>query len=105
MNTYSQRSRFHPSRSYENEILLFINSFFFLFSYSRLLTDYQPRSYLHLSPSTSSLESQFQFYQPLQSTASMTPLPHHIQQQTTDRKLEQLKQHGIAVQQIILRSR
>jgi hypothetical protein len=35
----------------------------------------------------------------------MTPLPHHIQQQTTDRKLEQLKQHGISVQQIVLRSR
>jgi hypothetical protein len=35
----------------------------------------------------------------------MTPLPHHIQQQLTDRKLEQLKQHGISVQQIILRSR
>jgi uncharacterized protein (DUF2126 family) len=35
----------------------------------------------------------------------MTPLPHHIQQQSTDRKLEQLKQHGIAVQPILLRSR
>jgi hypothetical protein len=35
----------------------------------------------------------------------MTPLPQHIQQQSTDRKLEQLKQHGISAQQIILRSR
>lgn len=35
----------------------------------------------------------------------MTPLPQYIQQQSTDRKLEQLKQHGISVQQIILRSR
>ncbi len=35
----------------------------------------------------------------------MTPLPQHIQQISTDRKLEQLKQHGISVQQIILRNR
>jgi hypothetical protein len=35
----------------------------------------------------------------------MTPLPHHIQQQSTDRKLEQLRQHGISVQQIVLRRR
>jgi hypothetical protein len=35
----------------------------------------------------------------------MTPLPHHIQQQSTDRKLEQLKQSGISVQQIVLRNR
>jgi hypothetical protein len=35
----------------------------------------------------------------------MTPLPQHIQQQSTDRKLEQLKQHGISVQPIILRTR
>ena len=35
----------------------------------------------------------------------MTPLPHHIQQQSTDRKLEQLQQHGISVRQIFLKSR
>jgi hypothetical protein len=35
----------------------------------------------------------------------MTPLPHHIQQQSTDRKLEQLKQQGITVQPVILQSR
>ncbi|UJR22850.1 hypothetical protein I4U23_025879 [Adineta vaga] len=87
MNAFSYRSRFHPSRSY-----------------SRLFNDYESRSFIHSSPSTSSLESRFPLYQPLQSTASMTPLPHHIQQQSTDDKLEQLKQHGISVQPILLKS-
>ncbi|CAF3670750.1 unnamed protein product [Rotaria sordida] len=87
MNTFSCRSRFQTSRSY-----------------SRLFNDYEPRSYLHTSPSTSSLEHHFPLYQPIRSTASMTPLPYHIQQQSTDRKLEQLKQHGISVEQIILRN-
>ncbi|CAF0777005.1 unnamed protein product [Adineta steineri] len=88
MNAFSYRPRFHPSRSY-----------------SRLLTDQEPRSFIHPSPSTSSLDSSYPLYQPLRSTASMTPLPpYHVQQQTTDRKLEQLKQHGISVQQVVLQN-
>lgn len=51
------------------------------------------------------MESRLPIYQPLRSTASMTPLPLHIQQQASDQKLEQLKQHGISVQQIVLRNR
>lgn len=35
----------------------------------------------------------------------MTPLPHHLQQQLTDRKPEQLKQSGISVEQIMLQRR
>ncbi|CAF4754787.1 unnamed protein product, partial [Rotaria sp. Silwood1] len=87
MNSLSYRTRFQPSRSY-----------------SRLFTDHEPRTYLHTSPSTSSLEQHFSLYQPIRSTASMTPLPYHVQQQSTDRKLEQLKQHGISVEPIILRN-
>ncbi|CAF3922549.1 unnamed protein product, partial [Rotaria sp. Silwood1] len=70
MNSLSYRTRFQPSRSY-----------------SRLFTDHEPRTYLHTSPSTSSLEQHFSLYQPIRSTASMTPLPYHVQQQSTDRKL------------------
>ncbi|CAF3293445.1 unnamed protein product [Rotaria sp. Silwood2] len=87
MNNFSYRSRIQTSRTY-----------------SRLFNDYEPRSYLHTSPSTSSLEHHFPLYQPIRSTASMTPLPYHVQQQSTDRKLEQLKQHGISVEPIILRN-
>lgn len=80
-------------------------SHFIHFSFSRLPNDYEPRPYVHIAPSTSSLESRLPIYQPLRSTASMTPLPQHIQQQANDQKLEQLKQHGISVQQIVLRNR
>ena len=84
---------------------LLLSSHFIHFSYSRLPNDYEPRHFVHIAPSTSSLESRLPIYQPLRSTASMTPLPHHIQQQASDHKLEQLKQHGISVQQIVLRNR
>ncbi|CAF0786043.1 unnamed protein product [Adineta ricciae] len=87
MGAFSSRSRFHPSRSN-----------------SRLLNEYESRSYFHASPSASSLNSRYPLYQPLRSTVSMTPLPHYLQQQSTDEKLEQLKQHGISVQPIVLRN-
>ncbi|CAM4935936.1 unnamed protein product [Rotaria socialis] len=87
MNSFSYRSRLQPSRSY-----------------SRLFNGHEPRSFLHTSPSTSVLDPHFPLYQQIRPTASMTPLPYHIQQQSTDRKLEQLKQHGISVEQIVLRS-
>lgn len=70
-----------------------------------MFNDHEPRSYLHSSPSTSAIDQFYPQYQPIRTTASMTPLPYHIQQQSTDRKLEQLKQHGIGVEPLILRSR
>lgn len=75
------------------------------FSYVRLPNDFESRPFIRPSPSTSLLESHFPIHQPLRATASMTQLPQHVQQQYNDQKLEELKQHGISVEQISLRKR
>jgi len=88
MSSMSYRSRMPQSRSY-----------------SRLFNDHPHHSYMYSAPSTSSFESQYPISQSMKATTSMmTPLPQYSQQQIHDRKLEQLKQHGISVQQIVLKN-
>jgi hypothetical protein len=77
----------------------------FLSSYSRVIPDYDTRS-LGRPASSSLFEPSRQIsYSTVHSNGSMMSSSQHIQQQSTDRKLEELRQHGIAVQPIVLRSR
>lgn len=109
MNTFTSRNRLAAARSFvssdekqKNQLIILC---FISFRYARFpLEHHHPISHLH--PSIS-FESRLTSSYPHLPTvpANITPIPRHIQSQSHDRKLEQLRQHGISVQQHILQNR
>lgn len=104
MNTFTSRNRLAATRSFvssdEKQCFRLIS-----FRFSRFpLEHHNHISSLHPSISFESrLAANFSHLPTV--PANITPIPRHIQSQSHDRKLEQLRQHGISVQQHILQNR